>query len=89
MFDSASQEGFLVDCEQGERFDRVASEMSEDKARHGGDLGWQSRGSMVGAFQDAAFALQPSSTDKPLYTQPVKTSFGYHLIMVRQQCRIL
>lgn len=24
---------------------------SEDKARSGGDLGWMSRGSMVGAFQ--------------------------------------
>jgi NIMA-interacting peptidyl-prolyl cis-trans isomerase 4 len=39
------------------------------------------RGSMVGVFQDAAFALAPSTVDKPVMTQ-VKTQFGYHLIMV-------
>uniref|UniRef100_A0A0E9UL45 Uncharacterized protein n=1 Tax=Anguilla anguilla TaxID=7936 RepID=A0A0E9UL45_ANGAN len=32
------------------------------------------RGSMVGPFQDAAFALPVSSMDKPVYTDPpVKT----------------
>lgn len=37
----------------------------------------------VGAFQDAAFALSPSSVDKPVYTDPpVKTQFGYHIIMI-------
>ena len=42
-----------------------------------------SRGSMVGPFQEAAFQLQPSSVDKPVYTDtPVKTKFGYHIIMV-------
>ncbi len=41
------------------------------------------RGSMVGPFQDAAFALPVSSMDKPVYTDPpVKTKFGYHIIMV-------
>lgn len=34
-------------------------------------------------FQDAAFALSNSSCDKPIYTDPpVKTKFGYHVIMV-------
>lgn len=47
----------------------------------GGSLGWMTRGSMVGAFQDAAFALTPSTPDKPIMVQ-VKTQFGYHLIMV-------
>lgn len=32
---------------QGQRFDKVAQEHSEDKAKSGGDLGWMSRGSMV------------------------------------------
>lgn len=56
---------------------------SEDKARQGGDLGWMTRGSMVGPFQDAAFALANSTTNSPIYTDPpVKTKFGYHIIMV-------
>ncbi|NXA32505.1 PIN4 isomerase, partial [Eudromia elegans] len=67
----------------GTRFSEVATQYSEDKARQGGDLGWMTRGSMVGPFQDAAFALPISSMDKPIYTDPpVKTKFGYHIIMV-------
>ncbi|GCB67196.1 peptidyl-prolyl cis-trans isomerase NIMA-interacting 4 isoform X1 [Scyliorhinus torazame] len=67
----------------GMKFNEVASQYSEDKARQGGDLGWMTRGSMVGPFQDAAFALSNSTTDKPIYTDPpVKTKFGYHIIMV-------
>ncbi|VDK42429.1 unnamed protein product [Anisakis simplex] len=67
----------------GQKFNEVAATYSEDKARSGGDLGWMTRGSMVGAFQDAAFALPNSTVDKPIYTDPpVKTQFGYHVIMV-------
>jgi NIMA-interacting peptidyl-prolyl cis-trans isomerase 4 len=48
-----------------------------------GDLGWMTRGSMVGAFQDAAFALPISTLASPVYTDPpVKTQFGYHIIMI-------
>ena len=39
------------------RFSEVATQYSEDKARQGGDLGWMTRGSMVGPFQEAAFAV--------------------------------
>ncbi|ORX52369.1 FKBP-like protein [Hesseltinella vesiculosa] len=68
------------------RFDKVAEQFSEDKAKAGGSLGWMTRGGMVGVFQDAAFALQPSSCDKPIYTDPpVKTKFGYHIIMVEDR----
>ncbi|XP_073406016.1 peptidyl-prolyl cis-trans isomerase NIMA-interacting 4 [Dendrobates tinctorius] len=67
----------------GVRFSEVATQYSEDKARQGGDLGWMTRGSMVGPFQEAAFALPVSSMDKPVYTDPpVKTKFGYHIILV-------
>ena len=67
----------------GEKFNVVAQQYSEDKARNGGDLGWMNRGSMVGPFQDAAFALSTSTPDNPQYTDPpVKTQFGYHIIMV-------
>ena len=67
----------------GMRFSEVATQYSEDKARQGGDLGWVTRASMVGPFQEAAFTLPVSGTDKPVFTDPpVKTKFEYHSIMV-------
>ncbi|BFZ06061.1 hypothetical protein BsWGS_09100 [Bradybaena similaris] len=73
----------LEKLKSGMKFNEVAAQYSEDKARSGGDLGWMTRGSMVGPFQDAAFALPNSTVDKPNYTDPpVKTKFGYHIIMV-------
>jgi NIMA-interacting peptidyl-prolyl cis-trans isomerase 4 len=72
--------------QKGESFSNVAMRLSEDKARSGGALGWMARGSMVGEFQEAAFSLQPSSVDKPIYTNPpIKTKFGYHVIMVEER----
>ncbi|KAI0252459.1 hypothetical protein BJV78DRAFT_1200694 [Lactifluus subvellereus] len=72
----------LQRIQAGERFDKVAQECSEDKAKVGGSLGWMVRGSMVGPFQDAAFALEPSTVDKPTLSPLVKTIHGYHIIMV-------
>lgn len=70
----------------GTNFGVVAEKFSEDKARQQGSLGWMPRGSMVGAFQEAAFQLPPSTADKPSYTDPpVKTRFGYHIIMVEDR----
>ncbi|XP_015927197.1 peptidyl-prolyl cis-trans isomerase NIMA-interacting 4 [Parasteatoda tepidariorum] len=67
----------------GIKFNEVATQYSEDKARQGGDLGWMIRGSMVGPFQDAAFALPISNLQNPVYTDPpIKTKFGYHIIMI-------
>lgn len=59
------------------------SKLNSDGSFFQGDLGWMTRGSMVGPFQEAAFALPVSSMDKPVYTDPpIKTKFGYHIIMV-------
>ncbi|KAF9184288.1 Peptidyl-prolyl cis-trans isomerase pin4 [Mortierella polycephala] len=72
--------------QSGISFNKVAEAYSEDKAKEGGSLGWMVRGSMVGAFQDAAFQLQPSTTAKPIYTNPpIKTQHGYHVIMVEDR----
>ena len=68
----------LDKIQDGERFDAVASQYSEDKARQGGDLGWKGRQDVVGAFAEAAFALQVGQ----MTPAPIKTQFGYHLILV-------
>ncbi|GLB42325.1 putative peptidyl-prolyl cis-trans isomerase [Lyophyllum shimeji] len=72
----------LQKIQEGQPFNKVAQEYSEDKAKAGGSLGWMTRGSMVGPFQDAAFALTPSTVDKPVVSGLVKSNFGYHIIMV-------
>lgn len=60
----------------GRSFEDVAREMSEDKARQGGDLGWKTRQEVVAPFADAAFALSVGQVTP----QPIRTQFGYHLI---------
>eukprot|EP00834_Sanchytrium_tribonematis_P000525 NODE_9_length_64580_cov_1.431941.p52 type:complete len:114 gc:universal NODE_9_length_64580_cov_1.431941:57799-57458(-) len=70
----------------GESFENVAKEMSIDKARQGGSLGWQSRGQMIGDFQDLAFSLSVSTSNAPQFNrEPLKTKFGYHVIMVEDR----
>ncbi len=63
----------------GAPFDEVARRESSDEgsATKGGDLGTFARGAMVPAFDAAAFSL-PIGT----LSQPIETSFGYHLIEV-------
>lgn len=63
----------------GESFADLAREHSQDlgSAADGGNLGEIERGVMVQAFEDALFALQPDQL-----SQPVKTSFGWHLILL-------
>ncbi|GAA5905374.1 hypothetical protein JCM6882_003141 [Rhodosporidiobolus microsporus] len=68
----------------GTAFDRVAGELSEDKARQGGSLGWMTRNQMVGAFQESAFDIPPSTVSQPVYRE-IKTKFGYHIVMVEDR----
>lgn len=56
----------LEKLKAGGKFNEIAATYSEDKARSGGDLGWMTRGSMVGPFQEAAFALPISSINSPI-----------------------
>ena len=74
----------VAELQKGSKFNEVAAKLSEDKARSGGDLGWMTRGSMVGAFQDAALALPKSTIANPNYVR-AKTKFGYHIIMVEDK----
>lgn len=64
----------------GEAFATVATENSTDgSAQNGGDLGWFGLGQMVQPFEDAVVAAEVGKV-----TGPVKTDFGYHLILVTE-----
>jgi len=70
----------IADLQKGGDFAAIAKEKSNDPGTKatGGDLGWFTKEEMVPEFADAAFKLQ-----KGQYTEtPVKTQFGYHVIML-------
>lgn len=69
----------LVD---GEDFATLAAEFSDDTGSGalGGDLGWFGHGAMVAPFEDAAFALPVGEI-----SEPISTTFGYHLIEVTEK----
>ncbi|KAJ6446479.1 lysozyme [Purpureocillium lavendulum] len=77
----AKKEEALAKLNEGVKFDEVARNYSEDKARQGGSLGWKSKGSLDPKFEEVAFALEPSTTSSPKIGE-AKTGFGYHIIMV-------
>jgi len=61
----------------GEDFAKLAAELSTDTGTkgQGGDLGWITRGMLVGPFEDALFGMQTGAI-----SDPVKSDFGYHVI---------
>lgn len=65
----------------GEDFAKLAKEFSSDpgSAAEGGDLGLFSKGMMVPEFDEAAFALA-----KDVISEPVRSSFGFHIIQVTE-----
>ncbi|MCF7751565.1 peptidyl-prolyl cis-trans isomerase [Bacillus subtilis subsp. subtilis] len=66
----------------GADFAALAKANSEDPGskEHGGDLGWVERGAMVKPFEDALFNMQAGEV-----TGPVKTDFGYHVLLLREK----
>ncbi|KAJ1857196.1 Peptidyl-prolyl cis-trans isomerase pin4 [Coemansia sp. RSA 2703] len=76
----------LAELQEGKDFGVVAAKYSEDKAKMGGSLGRMTRGSMVEPFQTEAFRLPASKTSAPVYSNPpIKTKFGYHIVMVEKR----
>lgn len=67
--------------EAGEDFAAVAAEISEDpvSAEQGGDLGLIQRGQLEGEFEDTLFDMNEGEV-----RGPVRTDFGYHVIMLEQ-----
>jgi len=65
-------------AELAAKFAELAKENSDcPSGQNGGDLDFFTHGQMVPEFDKAAFSLE-----KGKVSEPVKTSFGYHLIMV-------
>lgn len=72
-------EEVIEKLKNGEEFDKLAKEYSDDKGtkKNGGDLGYFNTGEMEAAFEEAAYKLKVNEYT----TKPVKTSYGYHIIM--------
>ena len=73
----------LKRAKSGEDFSNLANEYSMDPGNQGtkgGDLGWFKKGRMVKPFDEAAF-----SSKKGSIIGPVASSFGYHVINVRDK----
>lgn len=72
-----------AELEGGAEFAELARERSVDPSaqQNGGDLGFFSRGMMVGPFEDVAFAL----TEPGEISEPVQSDFGWHVIQLQAE----
>jgi len=71
-----------ADLKKGGDFDKIAKEKSTDKGSgaNGGELGWFTKETMVPEFADAAFKMKKGEV-----SEPVKSEFGWHIIMLEDR----
>jgi peptidyl-prolyl cis-trans isomerase C len=69
-----------------EDFAKLSEQYSDDamSAKKGGDLGWLSEGAIDPAFVKAAFDMK-----KDEISQPVVTPFGFHVIKVLEEPKVV
>lgn len=72
-------EAILARIRKGEDFAEVAKKESQDpgSAKQGGELGFFGKGVMDPAFEKATFALKKGEV-----SEPVRSSFGFHIIQL-------
>jgi peptidyl-prolyl cis-trans isomerase SurA len=77
----AKADSIVQELRRGADFATAARRFSQDpvSAEKGGDLGWFRRGQMVAEFEREAFRLRPG-----VVSDPVESSFGYHIIQVQR-----
>ena len=77
--DEAAARAVIAELDKGGDFAALAEQHSIGPSKsRGGDLGAFGKGAMIPAFEKAALALEPGS-----YTaEPVKTEFGWHVILL-------
>lgn len=79
--DEAKAKDLLAQLEGGADFAELAKANSTDagSGANGGDLGWFGAGMMVKPFEDAVVGAEVGKV-----VGPIKTDFGYHLILVKE-----
>ena len=78
--DETKAKALLAEIEGGKPFADVAKANSKDgSAAAGGDLGWFGMGAMVKPFEDAVVGAPVGKV-----VGPIKTDFGWHLILVSE-----
>lgn len=77
----AEAKAIKLELDAGADFAELAKTKSTDtgSGQAGGDLGWFGTGAMVKPFEDAVIAAEVGKV-----TEPVKSDFGWHLILVQE-----
>lgn len=80
LTDEAQATQVLERLAQGQSFEALASELSQDpgSASNGGELGWIQQGQTLPELDQVFFSLQPGEISQT----PVQTQLGFHIIKI-------